>query len=44
MVDGIHHNHGEEAVLQSLVEQLELTGSVARLHGFIVLILLNLYN
>ena len=44
VVDGVHHNHWEEAVLQSLVEQLELAGTVVGLHSFIILILLNLQN
>ena len=44
MVDGVYHNHWEEAVLQRLVEQLELAGTVVGLHSFIILILLNLKN
>ena len=44
VVDGVHYNHWEEAVLQRLVEQLELAGTVVGLHSFIILILLNLQN
>ena len=42
MVGGIHNNEREETITEGLVEHLEETATVARLHGFIILILLNL--
>ena len=42
VVGGVHHDHGEEALGQGLVEELEEAGTVVGLHRIIVFILLHL--
>ena len=42
VVGGVHNNEREEPIREGLVEHLKETAPVARLHGFIILILLNL--
>lgn len=42
VVDSIHHDHGEEAFLQGLVEALEHALPVGRFHGLVILVFLYL--
>ena len=44
VVGGVHHDHGEEALGQGLVEELEEAGTVVGLHRIIVFILLHLWG
>ena len=44
VVGSVHHDHGEEALGQGLVEELEQAGTVVGLHCIIIFILLNLWE
>ena len=39
MVGGVHDNQGKEAIVKCLIKHLVEATAVARLHGFIILVL-----